>query len=79
MENTARLWEGLSFAQPESGWMSPTFHDLGAGGARNGHSVTCMWGRAERALAWLRFCASICLCCLHFTAVLPSILLHIPP
>ena len=79
MESTARLWKGCPLHSQKSGWISTTLHDLGAGGARNGHSVTCTWGRAERALAWLWFCVSVCFFCHHFSAIHPSILLPIPP
>lgn len=64
---------GCPLHSQKSGWVSTTLHDLGAGGARNGHSVTCTWGRAEWALAWLRFCVSFCFCCLHFSAIHPSL------
>lgn len=53
MENTARLWRGCPLHSQKSGWISTTLHDLEAGEARNRHSATSMWGRAEQALAWL--------------------------
>lgn len=79
MQNTARRWRGWPLHIQKSGWISTTLHDLGARRARNGHSVICTWGRAERALAQLQFHARVCFCGLHFSAIHPSILLPIPP
>lgn len=38
-----------------------------------------LWGRAERALVWLRVRVSACWRCLHSSAILPSTLLPTPP